>query len=349
MRKRLLSLVMICGLLFTVTACGNYDISDKDASPPQQTEENPFTQSKEDGFLGAISHGEVNPARADDQSVLPYEYNGGEFTLDYQFMTEGKLDNIGFLLFLDGKPQAYKVNDTGTEYEYLHCFQTSDKHEEKFSFVFTPNTGKKGDTPNITIISITNPNFQPDMKETSSDGWYHQPLARVLKLHFNEDAPDSNSIYGENENIFSDVSITEEKVTNSFIENELAKNGWNGVTMDTLDNGVYSTISYDGESVYDNINLTNKDKLTVRYTICGTAGVRYGVSFFLNHKPISFDEVISYNTTLSKGNVWIIEATIDTSKIDNFNTFYAVAVAANNDYPANKTSSVLFYKHSYRE
>lgn len=344
MRKRLLSLVMICGLLFTVTACGNYDISDKDASPPQKTEENPFTQSKEDGSLGAISHGEVNPTRADDQSVLPYEYNGGEFTLDYQFMTEGKLDNIGFLLFLDGKPQAYKVNDTGTEYEYFHCFQTSDKHEEKFSFVFTPNTGKKGDTLNITIISISNPNFQPDMKETSSYGWYHKPLERVLKLHFNEEAPDSNSIYGENENIFSDVSVTEEKVTNSFIENELANNGWNGVTMDTLDNGVYSTISYDGESVYDNINLTNKEKLTVRYTICGTAGVRYGVSFFLNHKPISFDEVISYDTTLSKGNVWIIEATIDTSKLDNFNTFYAVAVAANNDYPTNKTDSILLYK-----
>lgn len=111
-----------------------------------------------------------------------------------------------------------------------------------------------------------------------------------------------------------------------------------------MDNGVYSTISYDGESVYDNINLTNKDKLTVRYTICGTAGVRYGVSFFLNHKPISFDEVISYDTTLSKGNVWIIEATIDTSKLDDFSTFYAVAVAANNDYPTNKTGSVLFYK-----
>ncbi|MCR2050973.1 hypothetical protein NSB25_27515 [Acetatifactor muris] len=117
MGKRLLSLVMICGLLFTATACGNYNIRDEDAPPLQNTEENPFAQSEESGSLGALSHGEVNPARDDAHNVLPYEYKGGEFTLDYQFVAEGKLNNIGFLLFLDGKPQAYKINDTGGEYE----------------------------------------------------------------------------------------------------------------------------------------------------------------------------------------------------------------------------------------
>lgn len=261
-------------------------------------------------------------------------------------MAEGKLDNIGFLLFLDGKPQAYKVNDTGAEYEYLHCFQISGEHEENFSFLFTPDTGKKGDTLNITIISITNPDFQPDMKETSSYGWYHKSLERVLKLHFNEDAPDGNGIYGEREAVFRDVSVTEEKVTSSFIENELAKNGWSGVTMDTLDNGIYSTISYDGKLTYDNINISNKDTLTVHYTICGTTGMRYGVSFFLNNKPISSDAVVSYDAALSKGNVWIIEATINTATLDGFNTFYAMAVAASDDYlmPANKTDSILLYK-----
>lgn len=346
MRKRLLSLVIICGLLFSATACGNYDIADENLTNSQSTEENPFMQSEKDGALGGLHHGEINPTRADDQSILPYEYNGGEFILEYQFKTEGKLDNIGFLLFLDGKPQAYKVNNTSAEYEYLHSFQTSDKHEENFSFVFTPNTGKKGDTLNITIISITNPNFQPNMKETSSYGWYHRPLERVLELHFNEDAPDSDDIYREMHDIFSNVSVAEEKVTSSFVEDELVKNGWNGVTMDTLNDGIYTTISYNGELVYDNINLTDKNTLTVRYTLCGMAGMRYGISFFLNHKPISLDDVLSYDATLTKGNMWVIEATIDTSKMDNFNTFYAVAVAANNDYyvPAIKTGSILLYK-----
>ena len=342
MGKRLLFAVTFI-LSFTVTACGNYNIADENA-PPQNVEEDPFAGAEEEGDLGFLSHGEANPARADDRSVLPYEYNGGEFVLDYQFSSEGKLDGIGFLLFLDGKPQVYKVNDTGAEYEYLHCFQLSEKHEEKFSFVFTPDTGKKGDTLNMTVMSVTRPDFRPDMKETSSYGWYHQSFERVLKLHFNEDAPDSDSACGESIAAFRDVRISEEKITSSFVENELVKGGWNGVTMDTLDSGVYWTIAYDGESVYDNINLTGKDTLTLRYTLCGTAGARYGISFFLDHKPISFEEAVSYDVTLSKGNVWVIEATIDTAKLDDFHTFYATAVAADKDSVTSKTGSILLYK-----
>lgn len=341
MRKRFLSLAMIFGLSFAVAACGNYNIADENA-PPQNVEEDPFAGAQEDGDLGFLSHGEADPARADDQSVLPYEYHGGEFVLDYQFSSEGKLDSIGFLLFLDGKPQAYKVNDTRAEYEYLHCFRTSEKHEEKFSFVFTPDTGKKGDTLNMTVVSVTRPDFQPDMKETSSYGWYHQSFERVLKLHFNEDAPENDNINGESITAFRDVSISEEKVTSSFIENELVRAGWNDVTMDT--NSVYWTLVYDGEVVYDNINLTGKDTLTVRYTLCGTPGAKYGISFFLNHKPISFDGAVSCDVTLSKGNVWIIEAAIDTAKLDGFNTFYATAVAADGNSVTSKTGSILLYK-----
>ncbi len=248
MGKRLLSFAVPFVLSFTVTACGNYNIADENA-PPQNVEEDPFAGAEEEGDLGFLSHGEANPARADDRSVLPYEYNGGEFVLDYQFSSEGKLDSIGFLLFLDGKPQAYKVDDTGAEYEYLHCFQISEKHEEEFSFVFTPDTGKKGDTLNMTVMSVTRPDFRPDMKETSSYGWYHQSFERVLKLHYNEDAPDGDSAGGESIAAFRDVRISEEKITSSFVENELVKAGWNGVTMDTLDSGVYWTIAYDGELV----------------------------------------------------------------------------------------------------
>lgn len=343
MRKRLLSAAMFFALPFAVTACGNYNIADGNAPPPSM-EEDPFAGSEEDGALGFLSHGETSPARAEDGSVLPYEYNGGEFTLDYQFTSEGKLDSIGFLLFLDGKPQVYKVNDTEGEYEYLHCFQTSEKHEEKFSFVFTPDTGKKGDTLNMTVMSVTRPDFQPDMEETSSYGWYHKSLERVLKLYFNEDAPEGSNAYGDSETVFRDVSVTEEKVTSSFIENELVRAGWNGVTMDTLDSSVYPAVFYDSEVVYDNLSLTGKDTLTVRYTLCGTAGARYGITFFLNHKPVSFDGAVSYDVTLSKGNVWIIEATIDTAELDGFNTFYATAVAADNDFITNKTDSILLYR-----
>jgi len=42
--------------------------------------------------------------------------------------------------------------------------------------------------------------------------------------------------------------------------------------------------------------------------------------------------------------VWIIEATIDTAKLDGFNTFYATAVAADENSVTSKTGSILLYK-----
>ncbi len=41
-----------------------------------------------------------------------------------------------------------------------------------------------------------------------------------------------------------------------------------------------------------------------------------------------------------------MEAVIDTSKLDDFNTFYAVAVAASNDCSTNKTGSILLYRRT---
>ena len=42
--------------------------------------------------------------------------------------------------------------------------------------------------------------------------------------------------------------------------------------------------------------------------------------------------------------MWVIEATIDTAKLDDFHTFYATAVAADKDSVTSKTGSILLYK-----
>ena len=49
--------------------------------------------------------------------------------------------------------------------------------------------GHGGDTLNLTIVSITNPDFQPDMESTSSYGWYHNALSASVEMRFNADPP----------------------------------------------------------------------------------------------------------------------------------------------------------------
>lgn len=344
MPKKLFACVLILSLMATMTGCTDYAIKDA-GTTPQVAADNPFDAIEQNaGSLGAISHGEVDPNRDENHHVLPYEYEGGEFSFDYRFSAEGKIEDMGFLLFLDGEPQAYKVNDTDAAYEYFHSFPVVGTAEETFTFLFTPQSGKKGDTLGLTVVSVTDSGFQPDMVESTSYGWHHKVLERALALHFRADPPENKVSYPPVNSVFSTVDVGEEKITNSFVEHDLAQNGWDGVSMDTIDDGIYFTTTYGGALVYDNVNAT--DPVTVRYTLCGTAGTKYAVSFFIDHQPVLGEDIIAHTATLSKGNVWTIEATFDPAKLKDLNTFYIIAVpAGSTDFaPVSKSCSILLYK-----
>jgi hypothetical protein len=334
---------LLCCLLVSLAACGNYAIPDDLSQPSQTTQPNPFEEAEDEaGFLGMLTHQAASPAFSESNERLPFVYDGGEFQLAYQYSVTGKLDTIGFLLFLDGKPQPYKVDDTTAEYEYCHSFVAAE--EQSFSFIFEPVTGNAGDTLTLTVVSITNPDFQPDMKATSSYGWYHKTLDSSVELEFNTDPPAVHSGDWPVQEIFAQSEVREEKVTAQYVETELPKHGWGDVTMDTLDSGLYYTFSYDGDIVYDNLCIS--DPVTLRYTMCGTAGKRYSIAFFLDNQPVKIDESTSCSVTMSKGGVMEIEAIIDPEKLGQFNTFYCVAVPLDGVSPFFKSNSILLYKEN---
>ncbi|MEY8313031.1 hypothetical protein AALA61_13820 [Oscillospiraceae bacterium 42-9] len=344
MRKRLIAVPLICGALLSLAACGNYSVPDSSPLPSQAVAANPFEEAEEDaGFLAMLTHGTASADFSESGECLPFPYDGGKFRLEYRFSLTGKMDTVGFLLFLDGKPQPYKVNDAAAEYEYCHSFAAGE--DQNFSFLFEPVTGSAGDTLTLTVVSITNPDFQPDMESTSSYGWYHKTLDSYVELKFNVDAPAAPSDLPPVREIFSQSEAREEKATARYVENELPKYGWGGVSMDTLDSGIYYTFSCDGGITYDNLCVSAP--VTLRFTMCGTAGISYSIAFFLDHQPVELDEGTSCSVTLSKGGVMELEAVIDPDKLGQFNTFYCVAVPQGGASAAFfKTDSILLYKGS---
>ena len=123
MRKRLIAVPLLCGALLSLAACGNYAIPDSAPPPSQAVAANPFDAAEEEaGFLGMLTHAAASPDFSESGERLPFPYDGGEFRLEYQFSLTGKMDTVGFLLFLDGQPQPYKVNEPTAEYEYCHSF-----------------------------------------------------------------------------------------------------------------------------------------------------------------------------------------------------------------------------------
>ena len=344
MRKRLIAIPLMCGALLSLAACGDYAIPDKSPLPSQAVAANPFEAAEEDaGFQAMLTHEVASADFSESGERLPFSYDGGEFRLDYRFSLNGKMDTVGFLLFLDGQPQPYKVNDTTAEYEYCHSFPA--KEDQSISFLFEPVTGSAGDTLALTVVSITNPDFQPDMESTSSYGWYHKTLDSRVELQFNVDAPTAHSDLPPVREIFSQSEVREEKVTAQYVENELPKYGWGGVSMDTLDSGIYYTFSCDGGIVCDNLRVSAP--VPLRFTMCGTAGTSYSIAFFLDHQPVKLDESTSRSVTLSKGGVMELEAVIDPDKLGQFHTFYCVAVPQDGaSGPFLKTNSILLYKEN---
>lgn len=344
MRKRSITVSLLCGLFLSLAACGNYTIPDSTPPPSQSIEANPFEVAEDmAGFLAALSHQAANPDFSESGDRLPFEYGGGEFQLEYQYSVTGKLDTVGFLLFLDGRPQPYKVNDTAADYEYCHLFAVGE--DQTFSFLFEPVTGSLGDLLTLTVVSITNPDFQPDMELTSGYGWYHKMLDFNLQVHFNSDAPAVHLNYPPAQEVLSKSEIQEEKVTAQYVETELPKHGWGSVSMDTLENGVYYTLSYDGNIIYDNLCIDKP--VTLRYTMCGAAGESYRVAFFLDHQPVIIDEDTSCSITVNKGGITEIELLVDPDMLGQFSTFYCVAVPqAGTSAPFFKSNSILLYKEN---
>lgn len=344
MRKRLIAVPLMCGVLLSLAACGNYAIPDSSPLPSQAVAANPFEAAEEDaGFLAMLTHGAASADFSESGERLPFSYDGGEFRLEYQFSLTGKMDTVGFLLFLDGQPQPYKVNEPTAEYEYCHSFPA--KEDQNFSFLFEPVTGSAGDTLALTVVSITNPDFQPDMESTSSYGWYHKTLDSCVELKFNVDAPAVHSDLPPVREIFSKSEVREEKVTAQYVENELPKYGWGGVSMDTLDSGIYYTFSCDGGIIYDNLRVSAP--VPLRFTMCGAAGTSYSIAFFLDHQPVKLDENTCRSITLSKGGVMELEAVIDPDKLGQFHTFYCVAVPQDGASGLLfKTNSILLYKEN---
>ena len=342
MRTRLIAVPLLCGALFSLAACGNYAIPDSTPPPSQAVAANPFEAAEEDaGFLAMLTHEVASADFSESGERLPFSYDGGEFRLDYRFSLTGRMDTVGFLLFLDGQPQPYKVNEPTAEYEYCHSFPA--KEDQSFSFLFEPVTGSAGDTLALTVVSITNPDFQPDMESTSSYGWYHKTLDSYVELQFHADAPAAHSDLPPVREIFSQSEVREEKVTAQYVENELPKYGWGGVSMDTLDSGIYYTFSCDGGLIYDNLRVSAP--VTLRFTMCGTAGTSYSIAFFLDHRPVKLDESTSCSVTLSKGGVMELEAVIDPDTLGDFNTLYCVAVPRGEGFaPFFKSNSILLYK-----
>lgn len=291
--------------------------------------------------LGEVSHGlrREEIAGLTENGYVTYE--GGELTIPYRVSVSGNAHDIGFLVLLDGQPQAYHT-DTAAEDAYCHVLELEDGAETDFTIAFTPSTGQAGDTLYLTVLSIWHPNFMPDMVETSGYGMYHQTLEMNCAVKLEADPP-AGAAQPVTDPVVKDLAVTETDLTAEYLEGPISLNyGMTEITQESLDDNIYEVVLFDGTYEPDHYAIS-QGQLTVALELCGKDGTEYYVTPFINHTPISEAQSV----TVKKGKISTLTVTFDAAGLEDLQTFYFIAVPAD---PMNfmriKTSSVLLYRGS---
>lgn len=359
--KKFLSLILALAIALSLAACGGNSTADISFSDLSTETEDPLTDTSADTSaaenlfdtgsdeLGSFGLGATDPPRDENGKMLPFEYNGGTMEIEYEFDGSGIAANAGFLLFVDGIPQPWKLNGEG-DVAYIHCMESEGNNiPYSFTFSFTPVTGKAGDTLTLTVIGIINAQFQPDMVNTDRFGYYHNSLDSDMELHFNAD-PESGGEEGTVTEALSSVTVENVKMTANFEENQLHWNyGEDRTTDELLESSDYQFLTCNGETVYSNLDVSGESQLTLTEQLCGIPGNTYRVTFYANHQPLSDGTNDYWEVTLKKGEVSTVEAVLDLSKVDDFTTIYAVAVPVTESSDTAellpfKTDSLLLYR-----
>ena len=339
-------------LIASAAGCSKQPPDKQKAENIQNEKDNPFKTNKEDTVvMGSIGHGFMNPATDENGKMLPLQYDGGEMQIDYYVNASGKAKNVGFLVFVDGIPQPYKFNKADASYEYMHMFDLEeDDKDTPFTFIFTPVTGKKGDTLNVSITSVYNPAFMPDMKETSSYGGYHDTLLVTNSVVFKKDADALDASDIPKYDYLGNIRQSAEPVTKELLDKQSAMRG---VDLETLEKQILSELYFDGESAMklDNLQVSESGSIHVTLKLFGHPGVKFQNTFYINHHALTTkDGDSSFETVLAKGEAAVVEVEIDLERLEDLNTFYVVSVPMNaEDFPEDvivleKTRSILIYK-----
>lgn len=347
MRK--LSVLFLSAVMVIVlaTGCSNQTPGIDDPDGTSDADHNPF-KSTDSEIISSIGHGFTNLS-VDETGRGFLNYDGGELVLDYSVHASGIAKNVGFLVFVDGIPQPYKFNTIEAPYEYMYIFEwEEDDKDTPFTFAFSPVTGRQGDTLSVNIVSMYNPAFIPDMKETQGYGNYHSTLEMVRPIIFNADAAIISSV--PQHEYLSNIRLSTEPITPAFLDT--LDTGFGTVNMEELSKQIFSQLFIDGSDLKGSSNLQIKQDgmLHVVFKIVGHPGVTYKNTLYINHKALSGAEGVSFETMLTKGESAVVEADIDLEKLEDLNTFYIVSVPSNaSDFPNDviavmKTQSILLYK-----
>ncbi len=270
----------------------------------------------EDAAAENIPHGSI--VHGSDSRT--FTYTGGTLKLPYYAEGSGLGANCGFLLFLDGIPQPYRIESEGS-CAYLHRLSLTDSIRKDFSFYLEPVTGKAGETLTLTILSLTPQSFE-GIKELPL-GASQNFLENYVTLAFETDAVPTQPAENSNASILRSLSISEEELTPESIDSYLS----DGTGTPAASVSELST------QVYQNCSLS-EDKTELSHILLGHPGVRYRTTLFLDYVPLWYEGSCCVDRNLKSGLASRLNVRLNSGASDRIHILSVLSVPRNaSDFP----------------
>lgn len=283
---------------------------------------------------GGGSAGLAVDMETDENGRKCYEYHGGEMAVSFWVEGNGVFveNGAGFLLFVDGLPQPYRISEDG-EYSYMHAFKKEDYSQGEalgnlrldFTFLFEPIAGKKGDYIECLVVMLKYPDYSPDALGDLGNREYTLIKGGACRglfvLKYIEDPPVTEPIPVQ-ERLY-DLAITKVDTTHAEVSGWTGDDAFKEIRTKAYVNGLDS--QFHG-NVWD---VSKENVITVQFEIWGSPLVQYRLVYFMNNQPVSVADENIIEITVEQGKKTIVTAKLDISDFDKEASLYCILVSRN--------------------
>lgn len=312
--KKISLLLVVLVLSFNFAGC-------KDESKLEEnfTGENPFSSEfiNDESVMFAYGFGLVSP---DEEELIKYE--GKPIEIEYYIDNIGATMSAGMSIFINGVPQAYKVEGSNDE-TYMHIENVKEKSVKRIKISFKPVIGRKGETLNVRFISILNPQIRPNKLEYLFAHTNSMTTFFPRKLQMLDDSPATN-------NYSFTVLPSQREMTKEELEKVIYTDS-KGNQVNKLKR--FNFFVTDTENINQSYITNNDGRLNITIQSYGGPQEKYLIIPYINHKAFSSDLFPSILSVESGNKLFeqtfsIIINDIDKTKynIQEYNIFYILAI-----------------------
>ena len=326
MLKRILCIAVLMILVFT-TGCAHGQTESVPPTvadlfePPETSESQPDSMSLEEwqknwpkkvggsiGFTGL---------QKENREYGCYVYEGGELNAQILVRTQGMKEiGVGVFVFLDGRPQPYRLAD-GDEYAYMHTFYQEDNVEMIHDVYLIPVTGQEGDVLEMQVVSITWPDYFLDQGRTVAQ---HTAGTSGFSVQLVMEAtPEAQNLPAVPDRL-QNVTIEHCDLKASEIE------GW---TADQMRKDYESHYYLNGKKDGSNLYGFTAGSAEFQYELWGNPTGTFGFVLFVDNQPVSVspEDVILFSNENGKKTVITME--LDLSDFDGSSVIYGFLLGRN--------------------